>query len=155
MPKVKAALTEPPTCEVFAESLKRWDKRRIGIPGNDKPHGPEREGEPVRLSVLVRMGEAQQDRVRRIEVGRREPRRVLTDPPENLPVSLLTFLTLHIKVNASEVMMTQKLKSFQVMLKGYECEQCAHRWVPRVKDERPAVCPKCKSYRWDKKGKRA
>lgn len=28
------------------------------------------------------------------------------------------------------------------------CKQCGHRWVPRV--SHPKVCPKCKSYGWDK-----
>lgn len=33
--------------------------------------------------------------------------------------------------------------------------RCGHEWLPRVRDdtgaiERPAVCPKCKSPRWDK-----
>lgn len=27
------------------------------------------------------------------------------------------------------------------------CKQCGHGWRPTV--ERPKVCPRCKSYRWD------
>ena len=34
------------------------------------------------------------------------------------------------------------------MLKGYQCECCGHQWTPR-EDERPRVCPKCKSAYWD------
>lgn len=29
------------------------------------------------------------------------------------------------------------------------CLKCSHTWRP-IKDKRPAVCPKCKSYSWDK-----
>jgi transcriptional regulator len=33
--------------------------------------------------------------------------------------------------------------------------RCGHEWLPRARDgsgavERPTVCPKCKSPRWDK-----
>jgi len=39
-----------------------------------------------------------------------------------------------------------------ITLKGYICERCAHKWVPREKSKkRPVVCPKCKSPYWDKK----
>jgi len=36
----------------------------------------------------------------------------------------------------------------ETMLKGYQCESCDHKWTPR-EDERPRVCPKCKSAYWD------
>lgn len=36
-----------------------------------------------------------------------------------------------------------------VLLEGCRC-RCGHEWLPRVKGERPAVCPKCKTPRWDK-----
>jgi predicted Zn-ribbon and HTH transcriptional regulator len=35
-----------------------------------------------------------------------------------------------------------------VKLLGCRC-RCGHEWLPR-KGERPSVCPKCKSPRWDK-----
>jgi predicted Zn-ribbon and HTH transcriptional regulator len=35
-----------------------------------------------------------------------------------------------------------------VMLLGCRC-RCGHEWLPRG-DEKPTVCPKCKSPRWDK-----
>lgn len=35
-----------------------------------------------------------------------------------------------------------------VTLPGCRC-RCGHEWVPRVPGERPHVCPKCKSPRWD------
>jgi rubrerythrin len=45
----------------------------------------------------------------------------------------------------------------EITLKGYRCERCNHKWVPREDSERPRVCPKCKSAYWDvarKLGKR-
>jgi predicted Zn-ribbon and HTH transcriptional regulator len=36
----------------------------------------------------------------------------------------------------------------EVSLKGYRC-RCGHEWMARD-EERPLVCPKCKSARWDK-----
>jgi predicted Zn-ribbon and HTH transcriptional regulator len=35
-----------------------------------------------------------------------------------------------------------------VSLQGARC-RCGHEWLPRGV-ERPSVCPKCKSPRWDK-----
>lgn len=37
-----------------------------------------------------------------------------------------------------------------VTLKGWLCERCSHLWVPREKDRKPRVCPKCKSPYWDR-----
>jgi uncharacterized CHY-type Zn-finger protein len=37
----------------------------------------------------------------------------------------------------------------EITLKGFVCERCNHKWVPR-EDENPKVCPKCKSPYWDK-----
>jgi predicted Zn-ribbon and HTH transcriptional regulator len=36
-----------------------------------------------------------------------------------------------------------------VLLLGCRC-RCGHEWLPRDKDEKPRVCPKCKSPNWDK-----
>lgn len=36
-----------------------------------------------------------------------------------------------------------------MQLIGCRC-RCGHEWVPREQGERPHVCPKCKSPRWDK-----
>ena len=36
-----------------------------------------------------------------------------------------------------------------VQLTGCRC-RCGHEWLPREKDERPRVCPKCKSANWDR-----
>jgi len=41
----------------------------------------------------------------------------------------------------------------EIMLKGYVCERCNHKWVPRDK-QKPLVCPKCKSPYWDRKRRR-
>lgn len=37
----------------------------------------------------------------------------------------------------------------EITLKGYECERCGHKWVPRD-EEKPTVCPKCKSPYWNR-----
>jgi len=37
----------------------------------------------------------------------------------------------------------------EVMLPGYRC-RCGHEWLARNKEERPRVCPKCKSVNWDR-----
>jgi rubrerythrin len=31
----------------------------------------------------------------------------------------------------------------------YVCERCGHEWYPRG-EEKPRVCPKCKSPYWDR-----
>lgn len=36
----------------------------------------------------------------------------------------------------------------EVMLKGFQCDRCSHKWLPR-EDEIPRVCPKCKSPYWN------
>ncbi|HEY9485001.1 MAG TPA: hypothetical protein VIQ04_00035, partial [Nitrososphaeraceae archaeon] len=38
----------------------------------------------------------------------------------------------------------------EIILKGYQCERCSHKWVPREGGNYPKVCPKCKSPYWDK-----
>lgn len=42
----------------------------------------------------------------------------------------------------------------EVMLKGYQCERCEHKWVPRNEGDFPTVCPKCKSPYWNKPKKK-
>jgi predicted Zn-ribbon and HTH transcriptional regulator len=37
----------------------------------------------------------------------------------------------------------------EIIIKGFQCERCGHKWVPR-EDESPRVCPKCKSPYWDR-----
>jgi len=36
-----------------------------------------------------------------------------------------------------------------VSLYGCRC-RCGHEWLPRITEEKPRVCPKCKSPNWDK-----
>jgi hypothetical protein len=36
-----------------------------------------------------------------------------------------------------------------ITLMGFQCERCAHQWVPRA-DEEPRVCPKCRSPWWNR-----
>jgi len=43
----------------------------------------------------------------------------------------------------------------EITLKGYRCERCGHEWVPRNTDEKPRVCPKCKTPYWDRPRKDA
>ena len=38
----------------------------------------------------------------------------------------------------------------RIRVSAFRCEQCGHIWLPRNKAERPGLCPKCKSLRWDK-----
>jgi Zn finger protein HypA/HybF involved in hydrogenase expression len=37
----------------------------------------------------------------------------------------------------------------KLTVEGYKCERCSHKWIPRIKNEHPRVCPKCKSPYWD------
>ena len=42
------------------------------------------------------------------------------------------------------------LGAFTKTVTAYRC-RCTYEWVPRVfTDERPRVCPRCKSPNWDK-----
>jgi predicted Zn-ribbon and HTH transcriptional regulator len=45
------------------------------------------------------------------------------------------------KVNEPEIGM--------VLLRACRC-RCGHEWLPRERDEKPRVCPKCKSPNWDR-----
>jgi len=39
----------------------------------------------------------------------------------------------------------------KIILNGWQCERCGHRWVPRQETtEQPRVCPKCKSPYWNR-----
>ena len=38
----------------------------------------------------------------------------------------------------------------KVMLEGFECSRCGHRWFPRENTEEPCTCPKCKSPYWNR-----
>lgn len=37
-----------------------------------------------------------------------------------------------------------------IKVKRYNCERCSHEWQPR-KEEKPIICPECKSPYWDRK----
>jgi predicted Zn-ribbon and HTH transcriptional regulator len=39
----------------------------------------------------------------------------------------------------------------KIEITEFKCERCGHKWNPRSEDERPMICPKCKSARWDQK----
>jgi len=41
----------------------------------------------------------------------------------------------------------------KIIKDGFKCERCLHEWVPRKKSDgenKPIVCPECKSPYWDK-----
>lgn len=39
----------------------------------------------------------------------------------------------------------------ETTIKAFQCDRCGHAWLPRLKiDEKPTICPKCKSAYWDK-----
>jgi predicted Zn-ribbon and HTH transcriptional regulator len=40
------------------------------------------------------------------------------------------------------------LKEVKVYL--YTCERCEYEWVPRIIEDEPRICPKCKSPYWNK-----
>ena len=38
----------------------------------------------------------------------------------------------------------------RITLKGYACDRCKHKWIPRESTKgEPRVCPKCKSPYWN------
>ncbi len=41
------------------------------------------------------------------------------------------------------------MAEIKIEVKGYKCERCDHKWIPRKK-EYPILCPNCKSAYWDK-----
>lgn len=41
------------------------------------------------------------------------------------------------------------MPEIEVKVKGYKCNNCEYEWVPRSQNEKPLICPKCKSARWD------
>jgi predicted Zn-ribbon and HTH transcriptional regulator len=45
----------------------------------------------------------------------------------------------------------KKLQIGMVQLLGCRC-RCGHEWLPRG-EEKPRVCPKCKSANWDQEKK--
>ncbi len=47
--------------------------------------------------------------------------------------------------------MTDKREEFghKVLIKGNKCYRCEHIWIQR-EEEKPSVCPKCKSPYWDR-----
>lgn len=41
------------------------------------------------------------------------------------------------------------MPDWRVQIPGYKCLRCGHTWTPR-NDEKPRLCPKCKSAYWDR-----
>ncbi len=42
------------------------------------------------------------------------------------------------------------MAEIEIKLKGFKCNNCGYEWLPRSSKEKPLICPKCKSARWDK-----
>ncbi|HLC57543.1 MAG TPA: hypothetical protein VJH95_03155 [Candidatus Nanoarchaeia archaeon] len=42
------------------------------------------------------------------------------------------------------------MPEISIKVKVYKCNNCSYEWVPRSQKEKPLICPKCKSARWDK-----
>ena len=42
------------------------------------------------------------------------------------------------------------MAEIEIKVRGYKCERCEHKWIPRNKGETPIICPKCKSPYWNK-----
>jgi len=40
-----------------------------------------------------------------------------------------------------------------IKLPTLRCKRCGHKWHPR-KEEKPLICPKCKSPYWDRERKK-
>lgn len=52
------------------------------------------------------------------------------------------------KIHNKELKGGEKKMEQPIQLMKYTCEKCHHSWLPRS-EERPRVCPKCKSAWWD------
>lgn len=46
------------------------------------------------------------------------------------------------------------MAEIEMLVKGYQCERCDHKWIPHKKSKLPTICPKCKSPYWNVKRKR-
>ncbi len=44
---------------------------------------------------------------------------------------------------------TAQAMGYRVLIEGCRC-RCGHEWIPHNMDEKPRVCPKCKSANWDR-----
>jgi len=54
-------------------------------------------------------------------------------------------------INEKVVTKLKKTKGHKVLIEGNRCHRCGHEWRPRNLEERPAVCPSCKSPYWHRK----
>jgi len=45
------------------------------------------------------------------------------------------------------------MAEIEIKVKAYKCNNCSYEWQPRSQKEKPLICPKCKSARWDKEPK--
>lgn len=42
------------------------------------------------------------------------------------------------------------MPEIEIKVKGHKCNNCSCKWLPCSSKEKPLICPKCKSARWDK-----
>lgn len=47
------------------------------------------------------------------------------------------------------------MAEIEIKVKAYKCNNCEYVWQPRSKKEKPLICPKCKSARWNKEPKKS
>ena len=52
------------------------------------------------------------------------------------------------------VLLIDIMPEIKIEVKGYKCNNCGYQWLPRSAKEKPLICPKCKSARWDKEPKK-
>ena len=46
--------------------------------------------------------------------------------------------------------MEKRESGYKILILGNRCYRCGHEWRPISIEEKPTVCPKCKSPYWDK-----
>ena len=64
-------------------------------------------------------------------------------------VYILAYITIkYIKEINKNNNMAKECVGYKVPILGNKCYRCNHAWRPLNLDERPIVCPKCKSPYW-------
>lgn len=64
---------------------------------------------------------------------------------------LLSVIYLTIFINKQKLtIMKEEKAGHKVLVIGNKCYRCGHSWIPRDENNKPPVCPKCKSPYWDK-----
>ncbi len=42
------------------------------------------------------------------------------------------------------------MPEIEIKVRGFMCNNCSYVWQPHSNNEKPLICPRCKSARWDK-----